>query len=210
MIQFLLFVGRYFLLVNTLVGRFAAWLVSKDVTAIDDSFRIFNLECRYPQHTTEWAIPYSNARACLRDLYSWLAQEWADPQGLRPHFPVEVRFSDVDDIWLSPSNGQKTCWIGIVQYKPYGFEVPYRKLFERFEAILIRHGGRPHWAKAHHLRPETLRKLYPQFDDFVQVLNDVDPRGMFRNEYVQRHIFGKAGPEVDGRVFKRFNREGSI
>lgn len=87
--------------------------------------------------------------------------------------------------------------------RPYGLEVPYQTLFECFEAILARHGGRPHWAKAHSLRPDTLRKLYPRFDDFVEVLEDVDPHGIFRNEYVQRHIFGKTGPEYDGGVFRR-------
>jgi len=34
------------------------------------------------------------------------------------------------------------------------------------------------------------------------VLEDVDPNGVFRNEYVRRHIFGAQGPEVHGRVFK--------
>ena len=43
--------------------------------------------------------------------------ELADPHGLRPHFPVEIRFTDADDIWLSPSSGARTCWIGIIQYK---------------------------------------------------------------------------------------------
>ncbi|KAG1774748.1 L-gulonolactone D-arabinono-1,4-lactone oxidase [Suillus placidus] len=202
-VQFLLFVARFILPLNIFIGRFASWLVSTKVIAIDDSFRIFNMECRYPQHTTEWAIPYENTKACLHDLHDWLMREFSDPNGLRPHFPIEVRFSDSDDIWLSPSNGQKTCWIGIVQFKPYGFEVPYKMLFERFEAILCRHGGRPHWAKAHHLRPETLRRLYPRFDDFTRVLESVDPRGMFRNEYVERHIFGKTGPGYHNRVFKR-------
>ncbi|KAG2356800.1 L-gulonolactone D-arabinono-1,4-lactone oxidase [Suillus spraguei] len=202
-VQFLLFVARFILPLNIFIGRFASWLVSTKVIAIDDSFRIFNMECRYPQHTTEWAIPYENTKACLHDLHDWLMREFSDPNGLRPHFPIEVRFSDSDDIWLSPSNGQRTCWIGIVQFKPYGFEVPYRVLFERFEAILCRHGGRPHWAKAHHLRPQALRKLYPRFDDFTRVLESVDPRGMFRNEYVERHIFGKTGPGYHNRVFKR-------
>lgn len=72
---------------------------------------------QYPQHTTEWAIPYANTQACLYELRAWIDEELASPDGLRPHFPIEIRFSDSDDIWLSPSNGQKTCWIGIVQYK---------------------------------------------------------------------------------------------
>lgn len=201
---FLLFVSRYVPLLVIFVGRFAAWLTSGYVVAIDTSHRIFNLECGFPQRTTEWAIPYENTQACLEDLHTWLKQEVDDPRGLRPHFPIEIRFSDSDDIWLSPSSGRKTCWIGIVQYKPYGFNVPYRKLFAHFEAILGQHGGRPHWAKAHGLRPDALRRLYPHFDDFVRVLQEVDPKGMFRNEYVQRHIFGREEKEFDGRVFKRY------
>ena len=72
---------------------------------------------QYPQYTTEWAIPYDRTQACLHELRAWLDEELAAPSGLRPHFPVEIRFSDADDIWLSPSNGQKTCWIGLIQYK---------------------------------------------------------------------------------------------
>lgn len=155
----------------------------------------------------------------MKELRQWLNDEFMDPHGLRPHFPIEVRWSAADDIWLSPSSGQRTCWIGIIQYKcvacnlvhsdrvlnsanysrPYAMNAPYRKLFSRFEAILLRHQGRPHWAKSHDLRPEQLRQLYPKFDDFVALLRRVDPEGLFRNEYVQRHIFGKA---VDSRLFK--------
>ena len=87
--------------------------------------------------------------------------------------------------------------------RPYGLNVPYRKLFARFEDILARHGGKPHWAKSHPLRPEALRRMYPRFDDFVRVLEEVDPHGMFRNPYVQRHIFGKEGGEYGARVFKQ-------
>ncbi|KAJ7197100.1 L-gulonolactone D-arabinono-1,4-lactone oxidase [Mycena haematopus] len=198
-VQFFLFVGRYFLYMNTLTGRFVAWLSSANVTLIDDSHTIFNVECRYPQHTTEWAIPFQNAPACLRALHDWMDAEAADPNGLRPHFPFELRFSAPDDIWLSPSFGQETCWIGIAQYKPYALNVPYRLLFARFEAIVAQHGGRPHWAKAHHFAPATLRTLYPRFDDFVRVIQDVDPEGVFRNEYVRRHVLGEA---VGERVFK--------
>ena len=137
-IQFLLFLGRYFLFLNTYVANFACWLASGDSLGIDDSYRIFNVDCRvslrylakiswnlitffyhvqYPQHTTEWAIPYENSQACLREFREYLQKEQRDPHGIRPHFPVEIRFSAPDDIWLSPSYGRQTCWIGIVQYK---------------------------------------------------------------------------------------------
>jgi L-gulonolactone oxidase len=154
------------------------------------------------QYTTEWCIPYENTQACLRELRDMLAGQLADPAGVRPHFPIEIRFTAADDIWLSPSAGQPSCWIGIVQYRPYGLAVPYRKLFALFEGVLLAHGGRPHWAKAHPLRPPQLRALYPRLDDFVRVLARVDPAGMLRNPYIDRHFFGADGPAAADRVFK--------
>jgi hypothetical protein len=62
-------------------------------------------------------VPYPQAQSCLRELRSWFDSEFADPNGIRPHCSLEIRFSDADDIWLSPSYGQKTCWIGIMQYR---------------------------------------------------------------------------------------------
>lgn len=62
-------------------------------------------------------MPLENAPACLRDLDEWWKKESKDPNGVRVHFPVEIRVSAADDIWLSPSNDKLTAWIGIVQYK---------------------------------------------------------------------------------------------
>jgi L-gulonolactone oxidase len=90
----------------------------------------------------------------------------------------------------------------IKQKRPYNVNVPYRLLFERFERTMIRYGGRPHWAKAHGLRPDALSVLYPKFESFRDLLNLHDPEGMFRNEYVSRHIFGATGPSFSARVFK--------
>jgi L-gulonolactone oxidase len=80
--------------------------------------------------------------------------------------------------------------------------VPYRLLFDHFEQVLLRHGGRPHWAKAHPLRPSQLRELYPHLDDFTRVMQRVDPTGILRNPYIERHLFGTTGPDVADRVFK--------
>ncbi|KAF7311777.1 FAD-binding PCMH-type domain-containing protein [Mycena indigotica] len=206
-VQLLLFIGRLWPYLNTLTGIFVSWLAAAPVTLVDDGPKIFNVECRYPQHTTEWAVPLANAPACLRELKNWMDSEAKDPHGLRPHFPFEVRFSKEDDIWLSPAYGRETCWIGIAQYRPYGFNVPYATFFKRYEAIVARHGGRPHWAKAHPLTPPQLRKMYPKFADFVRVLEEVDPHGVFRNEYVRRHVFGEEilaekGEGRWGRVWK--------
>lgn len=72
---------------------------------------------QFAQHTTEWAIPYERTRECLRHLRKWLENEPYTTDGTYPHFPIELRFSAPDDIWLSPAYGRRTCWIGIIQFK---------------------------------------------------------------------------------------------
>jgi hypothetical protein len=72
---------------------------------------------QFPQYTTEWSIPYHLTRPCLQALDAWLQREEADPNGERIHFPIEIRFTSGDDIWLSPSYGRRTTYIGMVQYK---------------------------------------------------------------------------------------------
>jgi L-gulonolactone oxidase len=78
--------------------------------------------------------------------------------------------------------------------------VPYRKLHTKFADILIKYGGRPHWAKEHELRPKEIEALYPDFHKFREVLERVDPEGVMRSEYVRRHIDGEE--EIGARVFK--------
>jgi L-gulonolactone oxidase len=67
---------------------------------------------------------------------------------------------------------------------------------------VIRHGGRPHWAKPHSLQPDALSALYPRFESFRELLKAIDPEGVFRNEYVSRHVYGETGAQFGERVFK--------
>ncbi|KDQ53056.1 hypothetical protein JAAARDRAFT_50033 [Jaapia argillacea MUCL 33604] len=186
--QFLLLLGLIFPVFNLWAGYLVSWFVRGKTVTIDEGHKIFNLDYQYLQHTLEFALPISSAPNCLRDLRTYFDKEHKNPYGLRPHFPVEIRFSEEDEIWLSPSYGRRTCWIGIAQYKPFGFDVPHEELFSNFTRILLLHDARPHWAKAHNLGPGPLRKLFPHFDDFVETVKKYDPIGMFRNEYVERHI----------------------
>jgi len=48
------------------------------------------------------------------------------------------------------------------------------------------HSGRPHWGKLHSLGADRLRELYPRFDEFVAVRNEVDPGRTFGNAYLDR------------------------
>lgn len=80
----------------------------------------------------------------------------------------------------------------------------YQNLFARFEKIMLSFDGRSHWAKPHALGPAQLRRLYPKYDDFIATVRALDPHGIFRNEYVRRHLFGEVGRQVDPRLFKEY------
>ena len=155
---------------------------------VDEAPAIFNFDCLFPQYTSEYAIPYEYTGAALVALRTWLDLEHAQDQGVRTHFPIEVRFVDADGIWLSNCYGRRTCYIGLVQYRPFGCPVRYRQLFARFEALMRQFDGRPHWAKTHsHYRAELLHR-YPHMHQWLDVVRAYDPQRLLVNPYVARHM----------------------
>jgi len=188
-VQFTLFLGRYWPIWNTWTAIFASWLMKEKSVGVDDSWKIFNVDCRYPQHTIEYGLPIANVPACLLALQEFTQRELSDPEGLRPHFPFEIRLSEADDIWLSPAYGRRTCWIGVAQYKPYGLPVPYTRLLSYVAYILYSHGGRPHWAKEHPFKPSDFQQMYPMWGRFNEVRRHVDRVGMWESEW-SRRCFG--------------------
>ncbi|KAL9932519.1 hypothetical protein V8E36_008636 [Tilletia maclaganii] len=169
---------------------------------VDTSWRILNMDCLFPQYTDEWAIPYAFAAPCIRAMREWLAEEEVQHNGVRIHFPIEIRFTDADGIFLSPATGRKTCYIGIIQFRPYNMPVRYRLLFRRYERLLRYFGGRPHWAKTHSCSKDELAALYPHLENWLAVREQVDPERVLANPYVRRHLLGEVGEQVDARIFK--------
>eukprot|EP00871_Galdieria_phlegrea_P004893 jgi/Galph1/5404/GphlegSOOS_G4018.1 len=152
---------------------------------VDRSDLVFNFDCLFRQHVDEWAIPRRHTVEALKRLRNLI-----ETSGLYVHFPIEVRFTASDDIWLSPSYGRESCWIGIIIYRPYSKDVPYQHYFEQFEQIMRSLDGRPHWAKPHGCNASELSKMYPRFADFQQVREELDPEHLFSNSYIDRILDG--------------------
>lgn len=87
------------------------------VERVGNSVAIFNYDCLFPQYTYEGVVPIENTQAALTEMQEWLEGEMRKHGGLRHHFPIEVRFTEQDDIWLSPTYKKRGCYIGVVQYK---------------------------------------------------------------------------------------------
>ncbi|WP_432833948.1 D-arabinono-1,4-lactone oxidase [Dactylosporangium sp. CA-092794] len=126
-------------------------------------------------------MEYGLPRAALREAFDGLRAVVA---GLpyKVQFPVEVRFTAADDIWLSHGHGRDNAYVAIHQY----VGAPYEEYFRRFEAVAAPLAGRPHWGKMHFRDAESLSEVYPRFADFQAVRDKLDPNRLFANAYTER------------------------
>jgi L-gulono-1,4-lactone dehydrogenase len=150
----------------------------------DASYRVFTTPRRVRFVESEYAVPRERLQDVLAELRSAVRA--------LPHpviVPVEVRVAAADDIWLSTAYGRETAYVAVHQF----LGMPYREYFDAFEAIATANGGRPHWGKLHGLDAARLRARYPRFDDFRRVRAEVDPTGVFRNDYLDRVLGPVAG-----------------
>ena len=99
----------------------------------------------------------------------------------------EIRTVAADRLWMSPQYGQDTVGIHFT-WKRRQAEVE-RALVE-VERALAPFQARPHWGKVFLMGEESIRKLYPRRDDFVALLQRVDPPGAFRNEWFEKRVLG--------------------
>ena len=125
----------------------------------------------------EYALP----RAALPEALAGL-RAVVDRLPAKVLFPVEVRFTAPDDIWLSHGYGRESAYVAIHQY----VGVPYEPYFRAFEKIASGLGGRPHWGKLHYRDAASLAPAYPRFADFLAVRDRLDPRRVFANAYTGR------------------------
>jgi len=84
---------------------------------------------------------------------------------------------------------QQTRTALIAQNRPYGKDLPsYKRLFTAFEAILKKYHARPHWGKDHYYSRDELLAAFPKLPDFLTLRQQLDPAGIFINEYAHRHL----------------------
>jgi L-gulono-1,4-lactone dehydrogenase len=129
-------------------------------------------------------MEYGLPRAALPEAFAALRRIVATLPD-RISFPVEVRFTAADDIWLSHGHGRDNVYIAIHQF----VGMPYEAYFRAFEAACAPLGGRPHWGKMHWRTAADLRPAYPRFDAFLAVRDRVDPDRVLASDYT-RQVFG--------------------
>ncbi|GAA1763770.1 D-arabinono-1,4-lactone oxidase [Agromyces humatus] len=139
----------------------------------------------------EYAIPLEAVPAAFREVRALIERS-----GWRVSFPIEVRAAASDDNWLSTAYGRDCGYIAVHRY----FREDHREYFAGVEAIMRGYGGRPHWGKLHTQSADTLREVYPRFDDFLRVRDELDPEGRFTNAYLENVLGGVDAGQRPGAV----------
>jgi xylitol oxidase len=95
---------------------------------------------------------------------------------------TELRTVAADELWLSPAYRRDVLAIhftwrndtdGVLSVLPH------------IEAALAPFDARPHWGKAFTMPGDQVRATLPRAQDFVDVVRQSDPRGVFRNTYLR-------------------------
>jgi FAD-linked oxidoreductase len=149
-------------------------------TYTDASHRVYTSPRRVRFKEQEYAVGRDQlpaALAGLRELFR--KRDW------RISFPIEVRVSPADDLWLSTAHGRSSGYIACHVFHASGHE-PY---FRDVEALLTELDGRPHWGKLHTRDADYLRAAYPKFADFAALRDKLDPDRRFANAYT-RQVLG--------------------
>ena len=147
----------------------------------DSSFKVFTSKRVVKFYEMEYAIP---REACAEALNR--VRRLVRDSGFFLNFPVEVRFTAPDEIPLSTASNRESAYIAVHIYKGMDF-VPY---FKAVESIMNSYQGRPHWGKLHFQNAESLAPRYPKWQQFQTVRDQVDPKRVFSNAYLET-VLGK-------------------
>jgi len=133
---------------------------------------------------SEYLIPRPHALPAIEALRRIGGQ-------LRPLLLVsEIRTVAADRLWLSPQYGQDTVAIHFTWKRE---QERVERALGDVERALDPFEPRPHWGKLFLAGASTLAPRYERLRDFAALLERVDPRGAFRNAWIESRVLAGAG-----------------
>lgn len=171
--------ARFLPFLSKTAAKISAWGVSGS-TNTAWSHQVFATPRLVRFQEMEYNIPQEHFKTALQEIEELILQK-----NFRVHFPLECRWVKADNIWLSPAYQRESAYIAAHMYKG----MPYHAYFEAIEEIFKKYNGRPHWGKMHTQTAESLALLYPKWNEFQTLRQELDPKGVFLNPYLKR-IFG--------------------
>ena len=137
---------------------------------------------------SEYYIPRDHALSALRAL-----------RGIGTYFfPLmtlcEIRTVAADEIWLSPSYRRPSLCLHFVWQND---EKAVKRLLVVLERTLRPFAPRPHWGTLFVTYGPEIGALYPCTSKYRELVDNLDPKGKFRNAFIDRFLFDASAPEDD-------------
>jgi xylitol oxidase len=108
--------------------------------------------------------------------------------GIRPLLQIcEIRTVAGDALWMSTASGDPRVALHFT-WRPDTEGV--LAVLGDLEDALAPFGARPHWGKVFLADAAALAPRYPRHADFAAMVQRLDPRGAFRNEWLETHVLG--------------------
>ncbi len=124
----------------------------------------------------EYAVPRPVAAEAIRAVVARIRKD-----KIPTAFPIEFRFVQGDDIWLSPFHGRDSATLSVHQFAGMDQD----RLFRACEDVFRAFEGRPHWGKQHNLTGRDFAWMYPEWRRFQAARRRVDPEGKFLSPYLR-------------------------
>jgi L-gulonolactone oxidase len=163
-------------------------LVRKD-SYIDESTEIFDLDLinKVVAVSAEYVFPMKN-NGYLDAIDALINQvEINCKKDLYHNTPFGIRFVKKSNAYLSMMYEQDSCTIETALLS--GTD-GWRVMLNSYEAVCMKHSGRPHWGQYHETTGGSwFRRNYPCSEQWLQVRQQMDPEGVFRNRFTRRMGF---------------------
>ncbi len=102
-------------------------------------------------------------------------------------FTVEVYATPKNSFWMSPAYDAD-----VIKYDMFWFPLnkgnPATDFYPQFWELLKEFEFRPHWGKYLPDNATVLKRLYPRWDDFMQLREQMDPDQIFVTSYWRGHL----------------------
>ncbi len=129
---------------------------------------------------SEYFIPVEHAYEAMMAIEEMHEQ-------ITPHlFISEIRTINADNFWMSPCY-KRTC---VAFHTTWKQEVgTVMELLPVMEQKLAPFNPIPHWAKLFTIAPKVLQSRYEKLSSFKQLVNEHDPKGKFRNDFLDKMLY---------------------
>jgi L-gulonolactone oxidase len=131
----------------------------------------------------EWSVPVSRFGDALAQLDAEISQgDFYLPA------PVFLKKVKPETAWLRAAD-EDCVQCGIYHAVMRDAPSNVKEMVTRVEKIMLKHRGRPHLGKLIYFSPEEMKQLYPNWEKFNALRQQMDSTGMFWTEAIQR-VFG--------------------